>query len=88
MSSENDSYDKPLRKVTPGLGQTDPEQQNNARPTRRRGELDRMHRPTNRTGELDQASRSTRPFGKLDQMSSPTRPFGELNQLACLRPSS
>ncbi|KAF3573394.1 hypothetical protein F2Q69_00061376 [Brassica cretica] len=72
-NSEKDSHDKSSRKDTPGFRQTDPEQQNNHRPTRRRGKLDQMHRPTRRTGELDRESH-------------PTHPFGESDQLACLRP--
>ncbi|KAF2570214.1 hypothetical protein F2Q70_00003290 [Brassica cretica] len=81
MNSERDSYDEPSRKVTRILEQTDPEQQNNHHPTRRRGELDGL---TRQRGELDRASRPTRLFGELDRASRPTRQFGKSDQLAYL----
>ena len=46
-----------------GSRTTDPGQRNTHRPTRQRGELDRMHRPTS-------------PFRELDQFNSPNGRFG------------
>ncbi|WZZ70497.1 LOW QUALITY PROTEIN: hypothetical protein YC2023_081867 [Brassica napus] len=96
MSSEKDSYDKPSRKVTRILGQTDPGRRNNetsirldqpgspsklgARPTRPSGELDRTSSPTGPLGKLDRTNIPTRRTGELDRTSSPTLRTDELDR--------
>ena len=70
MNSEKDSYDKPSRKVTQILGQTDPEHRNNEITIR-------LYHTTHRTGELDRTHHPTRPTTERASWTEHTIQFAE-----------